>query len=572
MKTFFEKILLCGLVALVVSACSDTASQDYKNPGGVPEECLDNPDGCSILIIVPGDKDPSKDPADDTPTEIPSLAGEVVDFEWKQTLPWYYESVNHLYGFDKDPLSNNEKYKDAGKYVYVSVATDELARVLLKIDPNSRGVFRLNAVDEANNVVMTLKTGNDICADDGCEREIELPVGKYAIYYGDENIERYLDVVQYDKDEVAVDYVQFKGGEGFVCSTDDGCYEYEFTKKHFNEVYKQAVLTGAFTPRNPSDFGYSDVMEIDLTDDLPDSYLDDIAAESFDFYCPGISYVLKNLDKPDLVTSIFSELGGETCLNHHLVFAINEMKYVWRLKDQIKANDIKLKNFGFLYQSFLNNKENPTFRFKLYVKSLSESCADGVGTTPVPVNFVMNGEGTYALANVSLYVAGTDRLINFSPDCDALVLEGSPLVPSSNSSVAEISVNYTVSGVVVGGFVWAPRKIGDASQNSILHEIGHTLGLKDLFINYDDGTVPYTEIVSHFDDGLINEAVHANYTTKEANLMNYMIPTGPKLRYRDLPVVETGKNIRIPNTVGGWSVENQWECLRNQKCFANKKE
>jgi hypothetical protein len=87
---------------------------------------------------------------------------------------------------------------------------------------------------------------------------------------------------------------------------------------------------------------------------------------------------LKNLDKPDLVTSIFSELGGETCLNHHLVFAINEMKYVWRLKDQIKANDIKLKNFGFLYQSFLNNKENPTFRFKLYVKSLSESCADGV--------------------------------------------------------------------------------------------------------------------------------------------------------------------------------------------------
>jgi hypothetical protein len=39
-----------------------------------------------------------------------------------------------------------------------------------------------------------------------------------------------------------------------------------------------------------------------------------------------------------------------------------------------------------------------------------------------------------------------------------------------------------------------PRKIGDASQNSILHEIGHTLGLKDLFINYDDGTVPILKL------------------------------------------------------------------------------
>lgn len=624
MKKFFEKILLCGLVALVVSACSDTASQDYKNPGGVPEECLENPEDCATLIIIPADKDPSKDPDDDSPTEISSLAGEMVDFEWKQTLPWYYESVNHLYGFDKDPLSNNEKYKDAGKYVYVSVATDEIARVLLKIDPNARSVFRLNAVDDANNVVMTLKSGDDICADDKCEREIELPAGKYAIYYGDEDIERYLEIVEYEKKSVNADYYQFDGDD--ACS-DDGCYSFEKVKMFFDNIYGQVVLNSSeFISKKPSDLLYDDQMVVDLTEPIGNDFFSNEAKKIENIYIPGFNEAKQNYldyarehsadlqrynqllqDECTMVGTSYScpesVFTGENQMlktvyesyislydeyrakkiGHdgiRVVLAINSMRLMWRLKGNTTPTTIHLNNLNEFAISAL--KTWPVN--KMFVKSLSSECSDGVGVKPKPIVATVVG---YSLETESVEISIVDesgKEVSFSPDCDVIYVDNVTDVPGTISVAIKDGILYSyksaaqrtlpfinLDNVVSGGIVWAGKKDGKASLHTILHEIGHTLGLSDVFINYEDGTVPYDKDaeITYFEDGMINLAYHLGYMTKETDLMNYQYPAGPRLRYRNLPVVSTGTNNRIEKG-GEWVTENQWACIRNNLCYNNE--
>lgn len=47
--------------------------------------------------------------------------GDVVTFQWDQTLAWFLQSENHQYGYDRDPFSNLEDYVERGKDVYMSV-------------------------------------------------------------------------------------------------------------------------------------------------------------------------------------------------------------------------------------------------------------------------------------------------------------------------------------------------------------------------------------------------------------------------------------------------------------------
>lgn len=65
-----------------------------------------------------------------------------------------------------------------------------------------------------------------------------------------------------------------------------------------------------------------------------------------------------------------------------------------------------------------------------------------------------------------------------------------------------------------------------------------------------------------FNDGTIESAYHLNYTTSEGNTMNYMQPIGPKLRYRYMPIVNTGTNIKIP-----YLYDNQWMCVHDSHIY-----
>lgn len=82
----------------------------------------------------------------------------------------------------------------------------------------------------------------------------------------------------------------------------------------------------------------------------------------------------------------------------------------------------------------------------------------------------------------------------------------------------------------------------------ISHEIGHSYGLSDIYVSEADPTF----------SGL--------KSTDETNLMNYITPIGPKIRYRPLEVVYTSRNERIKRD-GKYATESQWECIRSKKMY-----
>ena len=51
-----------------------------------------------------------------------------------------------------------------------------------------------------------------------------------------------------------------------------------------------------------------------------------------------------------------------------------------------------------------------------------------------------------------------------------------------------------------------------------------------------------------------------HFATEESDVMNYRIPTGPRIRYRPMKIVRSGTNEFIEK------YDSQWECLQNADC------
>ena len=49
-----------------------------------------------------------------------------------------------------------------------------------------------------------------------------------------------------------------------------------------------------------------------------------------------------------------------------------------------------------------------------------------------------------------------------------------------------------------------------------------------------------------------------------------MIPSGPRLRYRDIPVEKTGTDKRLQDDDGSIIYEKQWQCVQNKECNKNR--
>ena len=49
-----------------------------------------------------------------------------------------------------------------------------------------------------------------------------------------------------------------------------------------------------------------------------------------------------------------------------------------------------------------------------------------------------------------------------------------------------------------------------------------------------------------------------------------MVPSGPRLRFRETPVVKTGTNRRLRDEDGNIIYENQWECVQNKECHKKR--
>lgn len=619
----FRYIFLTLIVALV--ACSDKVSQDADPSNG----------GDTDIIVVPGENDPSVNPSDDDNSIIHRNKGDVVDFNWQQTLPWYYESSEHHYGFDKDPLSQVEGYAENGKFVYLSVLKGQNANVILKVDPNAKDVIKLNAIDEMFRVVSTISTGSQLCPEGVCQTTLSLSAGTYAIYYGDVDKERYLKVVEYGQRTVPAFYFQFDGEESCL---DVGCYSFEGVKSSFDKVFGQAVLINGFEQVDPKDYGYDQIMTVDMTDPIKDDFFTDLLLNLHDKFYPGYKEAYRFLfeevegsedanGKKQTLANIYNDelnryvecFNANSCtytseqiaeleqkrsaindnqetylkaidflLGKRQIFALNVTRFMWRLKEN---KDPMGNNFIYNYSELypLHFKYDPE-PMEMYLKSLTSECGDGaVGLSPKKVKVSVVGRNTDDnTANITITDIDGKKL-SFNPECDYIYTDEMTHVPGTVSvtesgygSAAQITLSMKdENGVADGGFVWSGKQEGEASQNTLQHEIGHTLGLTDAFINYVDGTVPFSEII----EGCYNEtydvvpcsnvyteiaAYHAGWTTQEANLMNYRIPSGPRLRFRETPVVKTGTNRRLRDEDGNIIYENQWDCLQNKECHKKK--
>lgn len=457
-----------------------------------------------------------------------AASGAIVNFDWKDIVPGFSESELHNYGFDKDPMSL--KNPDFAKDVYVSVKKGEMATVVLNLSNKLHSNYSL--IEKNSNAVFGIWENVDSLT-------IDLPVGIYSLYGDNKELSRFIYVIGYDEKIIDFDYVLFNSRNNFPYYNE--CFDYQSISKNFNKIFSQAVVTGSFKNYIPIDYGFDDIIELNMDENFSEWYVNKIALKALEKYCPGIS-------KPE-IHSIqdygFRIAKYSACLNHRIVFALDEMRFRWSLKNFINGKISELKNSEILFALKKMHNQNSNYKFNLVLKNSVERCPERNEAKRQFVDII----------DKRLYYKDSHELAQFNSDCDELVLESVAIVPGYIESAA-ISIPFEVNGIVSGGFVWTPINDGKISINAIMHEIGHTLGLSDLFINYSDETVPYKGIISRFEDGSIEKAYHLNYTTSEGNLMNYMLPAGPKLRYRNEPVVYTGSNTKMPNMY-----DNQWNCI-----------
>lgn len=529
--------------------------------------------------------------------------GEVEEILWEKTASWFLKSDKHLYGFDVDPLALLPDYAENGQDVYISVQKGESALLRVYVDPDAKKDYRLHKIDNENKIIQeNVFTGLDICEEENCIKEVQLPPGDYAVYYGSVDKKRYVHVIEYDLDTKMIDFVQFGDADNSTCyyGAENGCYTRENVEERFNEIYKQAVVNGHFNERKSSEFGFDDAMYVDLTNSTTtqermlnyvlqikktldpnfktryENYTDllleqqnliaEAAAKKIEKNtctqsCAEVNKAYSDLQQKvqemrnkvnNTSMSFMMYLSHNVNWNDHVVFGINEMSIGWDLSRDGTGQDYALKNYCdynracTIYHKREYDDGCLNLRFPMYIKN---NC-DGFIKEIEAEMYAFDKETNIFYLN--LYNTGV-----ISKGCDYTIFANvHPFVPGSPYAVqyaAQVTSKKhngwpTLGGAIIGGLVWGSHVSGENSLNVINHEIGHLYGLSDIFVSESDPT---------FSSGK---------STDETNLMNYTIPIGPKIRYRPSEAVYTSSNERIKKN-GKYATERQWECARSaDKC------
>ena len=629
----FYKFILSILFAVLCLGCSKKSVEDDLTGSELLAECLEHPDApkCHVENSPLSCEDISGiDPCHEGNNYhmyVGSYAsGDVIDFNWQNTLPWYYETENYPYGFDKDPMSNWPDRIETGKDVYVSVAEGELASVELKIPPEYKKTISLVSVE----------SGIELCSGSACHGLHTLNAGNYKLMSDGVDVDRNLHIIAYGKKgPYAITYIQFDGEGGMTCSVDEGCYTQQSVQENLNKVLSQAVLSANLNKANPIDFGLGDIFEVDMTEKNVDPYYTTLVSsilrknvtyaeyektiellgeagekcreamgrcrkvkctgegpkEECSYDCDSdekMNFFVNwcNVEYPNRSTAYKTQKDLIALNGARAVLALNNVRLIWKLNDPNSL--LSMNNYYDFAKAYIKNNKTAVTDGSLvpmFMKSYSNTCATGVGITPVPIYAkLISHNDKDDVFSVSLQdYAG--RPVAFSTDCDYLYIDTYGFIPGEKGA-AQIMWPFSVEvetiddkkiNKVAGGVAFAARQNGKYSKNTIVHEIGHTFGLSDIYIDPLDPSIAYCyqkttdgyfvrdDIPLPYDvtgELVYNHYVYrrCSYTTTEADLMNYQVPTGPRLRYRPLPIVGTGTN--IPNG----TYDSQWECLQNADC------
>lgn len=615
----FVKIILSVITALLCIACSDKKVTSDVDSTEETAKCRENydPAKCEDIVFVNCHELSAVDPeycdfddfeSDYVPggtmskeelfKEYPNILaeshaeGSVIGFTWQNTLPWYYRSKEHKYGFDKDPMSNWPDYIEAGKDVYVSVAKGEVAKVKLKVP------------SEYSKISLVNKDGVKMCSGSTCDGDVSLDAGDYKLMDGNNDLDRNLHVIAYEKKgPYEITYVQFDGEDGSSCLGEAGCYERNTLQTKMNEVFSQAVMSVNLKEIKPSEIGLESLLEFDMTDGGDDAiyktlrdkillrnpmfkefnearfrydesknncekYKEEGNAAYQDAWC-------KQYEEDKLIYKKKSEAAVKNPVR--AVVGINSFRLIWKLKNQKNSNELSFPKsqeaFYTAYKNLYGNGFGKGAELPVFLKSYSNKCSGGAGEKPVPVVLkFLNGPDPIV---VSL-LGQSGEPISFSSDCDYLYVDTYAFLPGMKNK-AQVTYPYrNDDDELVGAVSIAPRRVGESSLNTLIHEVGHQFDLSDLYIDGGDPSVPYCMEMSEDGKFIYKEERQliggqywmrylftkekCSFITSEANLMNHEVPTGPKLRYRPMPIVETSTNDRIG------TFDSQWECLQNANC------
>lgn len=553
--------------------------------------------------------------------------GDVVTYHWAEGLAWFLESKKHKYGFDLDPYAMySEDAPARGRDVYMSVEKGgkEEAWVTVYVDPSAVKIYHLHKVDKNNSIVQRdVIDVLNICSkktdSEKCKADFPLYEGDYAVYYdtddGEKDMERYLHILGYPKKVYKIDFVGFGDPDAADCKLDgtsNGCYTWDRVKTRFNEIMSQAVVEGDVIPKDAEYVGLDKFLTIDLTNEYniteDDAYpvfsaiVDQIvrskeygygkeleeynnAEYELDEACKSecepcsedeeclYRYSSDNYKIKGLISNLDNaksrlESAEKDVKSKNLALGINSMRTQWCVEGRGNGL-VELNNLN-VFAQVLEKKGETT--------SLSMFLVPEGGTTKDPVTLTFDhylGDDQF-VARLSASLAKGKKYCIYT--------DVYPFVPNQPDA-AQVTQSFPLSEnkrVVIGGIVWGSHLKGESSLNTIVHEIGHSFGLTDLFIADDDFSYPYNYVKAK-KSGKVE--IKESFAFNESNVMWFKGESGKRLRHRPLFVAETlvggklhvldSKGHPIQDTRGEYVywTERQWECIHSShECYYDGKE
>lgn len=259
--------------------------------------------------------------------------------------------------------------------------------------------------------------------------------------------------------------------------------------------------------------------------------------------------IREKYENGEVDVSIFNyavEAYNSAVLRHrqkHIVLAINEMRIRWKF---FIGDDYSLGNLSAFERAC--EVDEDVCQSGSLAMTLESSCGDK--DVPIKLSVAKTKDNDQFIPKIS----GFGALKN---GCEySIYADVYPFVPDDPNAAQITITNYKSEKdkTVIGGMVWGSHLNGSASLNTIVHEIGHSFGLTDLHKDPNDpSNAPERYYYFAFNEG---------------NIMASYVPSGERLRYRPLFVVNTGTNDRILLGNGWYASENQWDCVRStSKCY-----
>lgn len=553
-KLFF-KIVCISLSISILFACEDEKISENAHPSSTTLDCAENPtNNPNCYVIYDHDLPPIKEIF---PSESYGY-GDVVEFNWMETIAWFLRSDKHKYGFDMDPYAlfsdNGDDAAERGRDVYVSVKESESAVVRVRIDPETKDEFHLYRIKNGMVDKTDYVDAKKACSENNCVDEVHLHEGDYAVYYGDEKKERYLHIISYPLQVEKVIFVQFGDVDAPGCNENEqnGCYTKDKVQYIVDKIFPQAIVSINLIEKQPNEIGLSDPLLVELSEPNPRDYiLDKInKTEEYGYNKEWVEYI--NAPDEDV---FMAEQKLITKYNRvktkKIVLAINQMRINWHFK---KQNSGEFKNYKALAQAISKSGDGKSLSMKLKSSCMREEQSiqlsgkpnDDGSFTPVglPISSLKDGCDYDVYADVIPFIPEEPRGVQVTDlNRDEILCKVGESQKECNERIAKLPI--------AGGIVWGSHVAGDASLNTLSHEIGHSFGLTDIHIAADDPT--YAPNYDHY------------FSVDESNLMGWQLPTGMRLRYRPVFTAVTLDGSLIPDPVNGWATENQWDCVRSYK-------